>query len=325
METENIFEEVLIKPGKDFQELFIVVGYATPTFLRKHLTDLKKAYKTNKHKINLIIGMDKKSAHLEFINVENDFPGQFSGFYLDSPPPIHSKVYLWKSKDGYLGFSGSANYSDQAFDPLRQINQMVRDEPKDIKKFYDGLKDRLISIDEYDFDINTEINVISESGNLKPGAVRKIDDLTWLISLLDKRKSFPPVPIASGLNWGHSMAKKNKNSNKPRNIEDAYLSIKGDARIEGFLPRKERTFSLITDDEQSFDCTAQGNAGKHFPGQGKQIAATYDNRLLGIYFRDRIGLPSNKLIVLEDLENYGRTDFLLRKIDDETFYLDFSV
>ena len=64
METENLFEEVLIKPGTDFQELFIVVGYATPTFLRKHLTDLKKSYKTNKHKINLIIGMDKKSAHL---------------------------------------------------------------------------------------------------------------------------------------------------------------------------------------------------------------------------------------------------------------------
>ena len=30
------------------------------------------------------------------------------------------------------------------------------------------------------------------------------------------------------------------------------------------------------------------------------------------------------MLYKKDLENYGRTDFLLKKINDETFFLDFS-
>ena len=64
MEINNLYEKVLIEPANKFNELFIVVGYGTPSFLIKHLTDLKKKYKNSNHKINLIIGMEKKGLHI---------------------------------------------------------------------------------------------------------------------------------------------------------------------------------------------------------------------------------------------------------------------
>jgi len=45
---------------------------------------------------------------------------------------------------------------------------------------------------------------------------------------------------------------------------------------------------------------------------------------LGKYLRGRLNLAPGSPIVKEDLIRYGRTDFLLKKLDDETFFLDFS-
>ena len=56
----------------------------------------------------------------------------------------------------------------------------------------------------------------------------------WLIPDTSVRISFlakdGEVPSASGLNWGHSTASKNKNKpSQQRDRNDAYLSIKTDA------------------------------------------------------------------------------------------------
>ncbi len=57
----------------------------------------------------------------------------------------------------------------------------------------------------------------------------------------------------------------------------------------------------------------------------KAIQSTHDNSELGRYIRNRLGLELGTVIKLNDLENYGRTDYTLEKIDDETILLDFSV
>ena len=56
----------------------------------------------------------------------------------------------------------------------------------------------------------------------------------------------------------------------------------------------------------------------------KAISTTNNNSEIGRYFRERLGVESGKLVLKDDLIKYGRTDFILRKIDDETFMLDFS-
>ena len=127
------------------------------------------------------------------------------------------------------------------------------------------------------------------------------------------------VPSASGLNWGHSTAPKNKNKpHEPRERNDAYLSIKADARKEGFLPDQGFTFTMNADDGFVMDCVV-AQEGR------KGVQTTDGNPILGEYIRKRIGVPSGKFVTTSDLIRYGRTDFTLTKLDDETFEIDLSV
>jgi hypothetical protein len=127
----------------------------------------------------------------------------------------------------------------------------------------------------------------------------------------------------SGLNWGQRLQRTYSQDRKSftvtqREPNQAYLSLKQNSRKEGFLPPRALTFSLITDDGESFDCVVAQDGRK-------AIESTYNNSLLGIYFRRRLGLPLGSKIEVDDLENYGRTDYTIEKIDEETFLLDFSV
>lgn len=57
----------------------------------------------------------------------------------------------------------------------------------------------------------------------------------------------------------------------------------------------------------------------------KSIQTTYGNAILGEYIRKRIGAKSGEFLTVEHLEKYGRTDFTLTKLDNETFHFDLSV
>ena len=96
------------------------------------------------------------------------------------------------------------------------------------------------------------------------------------------------------------------------------MSLKKNSREEGFLPARAYNFTIITDDGETFDCVVAQDGRK-------AIQTTNDNSLLGAYIRKRIGVNSGQLITEEDLERYGRTDYTIEKIDDETFLLDFQV
>jgi hypothetical protein len=58
---------------------------------------------------------------------------------------------------------------------------------------------------------------------------------------------------------------------------------------------------------------------------GKAIHTYKDNSILGKYIRKRIGIPLGKYVTLSDLKKYGRSDVTIYKIDDENYYMDFSV
>ena len=97
----------------------------------------------------------------------------------------------------------------------------------------------------------------------------------------------------------------------------AYLSLKNDARRDGFLPPQTETFTLITDDGQAMDCVV-AQQGR------KAVQSTNNNSEIGKYIRKRIGVPLGNPVTKQDLELFGRTDYTLEKINDETFLLDLS-
>ena len=57
----------------------------------------------------------------------------------------------------------------------------------------------------------------------------------------------------------------------------------------------------------------------------KSVQTTDDNSILGAYIRSRIGLKSEAFVTVEDLLEYGRTDFTLIKLDEETFKFDMGI
>ena len=57
----------------------------------------------------------------------------------------------------------------------------------------------------------------------------------------------------------------------------------------------------------------------------KAITTPASNAQLGEYFRKRLGLANGAYVTAKDLKAYGRQDVSFYKIDDEQYFMDFSV
>lgn len=123
------------------------------------------------------------------------------------------------------------------------------------------------------------------------------------VSLLDRRGCLGKV---SGLNWGQ---RENRNKNQ------AYLPLRGDVRQEGFLPPLKEHFVLISTDGSRFICSVQQ--------AGRKALACSDNSALGVWIRAKLGLVGGSPVTVNDLEQYGRTDFTLARIRSDIFVVDF--
>lgn len=314
MFVDHLYNKVLMAPlkakEKPSDELFIVSGYASATFILRHLLEAKVA--NPNMKLHLIIGMEfKRDEHPAYLRLLSKFQKSFFGYYYDGAPNVHAKAYCWyRNGEPSLGFTGSANYSQNGFLPNKQLNQMTEDSPSDIKKLFDSLLPDCTPIDEYE-PPQTDVKLQDWGEDVEPGKIKWIKKgVSVRISLL---KGDGDLSLAgSGLNWGH---RKNK---LKRETNQAYLRIpKATHEVKGFLPPRAYTFTVLTDDNESFDCTIQQQ-------DDKGLSTTNNNSDLGRYFRKRLGVRDGAVVAKQDLVDYGRTDYLLTKLNDETFYLDFS-
>lgn len=329
MLTENLYEKVLIEPCRDLnaKKLYIVSGYATPAMVFKHFTD------TNCNiEVNLLLGMAKNGGlsiqkHHAFQNmVRNDFAGKFNCSYVNLNAPVHSKTYAWFNEQGTAvnGFVGSANYSQNAFSN-RQNEAMTNNSAVEIYDYYHSLLESSVdctsgNIDELFTLTNERFNqqIIRTVEPLPAGlfpqrtnlnSFREGVDYVRLSLLATTGASKGRVPDKSGLNWGQR---------EGREPNQAYIAIPSTVQNSGFFPNIAEPFILYTDDDKYLDCVrAQAN--------GKGLQTYRSNSILGSYFRNRLGVAPGVKVYLRDLERYGRTDVVIYKIDDENYYMDFSV
>ncbi|MEX2595267.1 MAG: restriction endonuclease PLD domain-containing protein [Anditalea sp.] len=321
MILDNLYPTALINPISIANKLYIVSGYASATFARRHVVELLGI--RNDFEINLIIGMpNAKSDHLAFVALHKEFGDKFKGYYYRSSPPVHCKFYSWyNNEEPCIGYTGSANYSQYGFFTHLQVNQLNDDCPIGAKDLYDELLRNSIFIPDHEIVVPESHIVIPFVGIVPPGKINwEIPDVRVTISFLTNKGDLPQV---SGLNWGQRLSKSTskatgKVSWSKREPNQAYLSLRLDSRKEGFLPALTVNFSLITDDGQAFDCVI-AQEGR------KAIHSTNDNSEIGRYVRNRIGVALGSPVTVEDLERYGRTDYTIEKINDETFLMDFSV
>ncbi len=329
MLTENLYEKILIEPCRDLnaKKLYIVSGYATPAMVFRHLVDTNCDIE-----VNLLLGMAKNGGlstqkHHVFQNmVRNDFAGKFKCSYVNLNAPVHSKTYGWFNEEGsaVAGFVGSANYSQNAFSN-RQNEAMTGNDPIEIYDYYHRLLESSVNcisgnIDEL-FTLNNErftpqitTPVFRPPEGLFPQRMN-VENLTEgvdyirLTLLATTGSSRGRVPDSSGLNWGQR---------EGREPNQAYIAIPASIQRSGFFPDITEPFIIYTDDDKYLDCVrAQAN--------GKGLHTYRSNSILGSYFRDRLNVASGVKVYLRDLERYGRTDILIYKIDDENYYMDFSV
>ena len=313
--SDNLFDEILVNPMyQGSNKLCIVSGYATAAMVFRHMQHAKE----EKLDINvhLLVGMCpsdgiSNSNHRGFNQlVGDDFRGSFECSYIFSQPAVHSKVYTWLRDDNPIcSFAGSANYTQNAFSE-RQMEIMSPCDPISAYDYYQSLLEKSIYCTHNDVE---GLISIYEEHRAKQQAATSDELPVHLTGLESARVSLITkqgvVPTRSGLNWGQRAG---------RNPNQAYLSLSADIYRTDFFPERKTHFTVLTDDGKSIICSrAQDNA--------KGIHTPHNNALLGEYFRNRIGLASGVPVVKRELENYGRTDVVFYKIDNETYYMDFSV
>jgi hypothetical protein len=323
--TNDLFSEVFEKPYKDlgFRKLFVLSGYASPAFLHHVLNKYPDI------QIRLIIGMAKKDgiprwSNNEYKRLTKD-TNRVKIYYYNGKPAIHSKLYHWFEKNSLgnnsITFVGSSNFSWNGFRDQGEL--MVQ---ADYNNIYNIIKTSFSSIIEcvsplvedgiklHDF--ITKPKVIGND-QIKIDFVQEksvqigtnIEELQYIdLPLYIKGNK---IHEKSGLNWGQRPG---------REPNQAYIPVSTQVHKNSpdFFPELKEEFIIITDDGEEIICVmAQQNR--------KAIHSSRNNSILGIYFRNRIGVSLGNKVDIEDLQNYGRDFVRIYKLDTETYYMDFSV
>lgn len=323
----DLEHEVLVIPyNQGYRHLKVLSGYVSPIFVEHVLETYSEL------RLEVTVGMVSMDGlaiwhHRAFLDLMNQFPGRLELYYQVARPGNHRKVYYWH--DDFFAervFVGSANFTQNGFGRQREVLvestfaniddvfadlYVVRcDSPRveEHVRFYSALPRRVVvptpaTTNEHHEteDEPTTVEVLSTPTN----TYRDYVDL----SLTDRRTG--EVPARSGLNWGQRDG---------RDHNQAYLSVPLPIHTADptFFPPLATPFLVITDDGDNLICVmAQQNR--------KGIHTRESNSIMGAYFRRRLGLADGAFVTVTDLHRYGRDSVRIYKIDDETYYLDFSV
>ena len=327
MLTENLFDSILLAPVRQNADtLYIVSGYATATMAHRHLQELNKRFRQRSVRVELIVGMTVQEGisdkdHQGFRELVSD---SFSCRYIAYNRPVHTKTFAWYSGDDpNVGFTGSANYTQAAFGLARR-EAMIEHDAEKARDYFDLIrqdtidcrdpqaKNRIIIHSEPEYSMR-QANEGDREVEGEEEAVARIDvQLKRLphqrISFLGRRGN---LPQKSGLNWG-------QRPEQGREPNQAYIRLPSKVYSTDYFPPRGEQFTILTDDGKPLVCVrAQDHA--------KAIHTSLNNSDMGRYFRERIGVPLGSPVSTEDLEKYGRTDVDFYKIDEETYYMDFSI
>ena len=314
MLKENLYEEVLLKPAEEVQAdgLLIVAGYAFSSMALRHINDLRKLIKKREFKINLLVGMVPERTlhrkdHEGFVRLAEQYDGlNFNCSYVCERPAVHSKLYIWTvGQKPHISYIGSANYSQAAFlnrrevlyecCPVEAFNYFMEVQEDTIDCRAPDIENTVAVIDTKEKELEDEDSSVLSSNN-------KV-----IVSLLQQNGE---IHKKSGFNWG-------QRDNRDRN--EAYIPINNaEIKSSGFFPDTGTYFNVRTDDGSSM-IFVRAQAG------GKALETPLSNSILGLYFRERMGLESGAFVYKDDLLNYGRTNVEFYKIDDGYYYMDFSV
>jgi len=317
---KDLFQEVLLKPAENYDELCIVSGFATPAMVVHHLEAVQTELNKTNLKINLIVGMTSQSGiskahHENFVKLMNEkklFKCSYMNLYAE---PTHTKLYVWLNQNiPQLAFLTSANYTLNAF---RHRQDEIATECDSVEAYqYYNNKTNVI----WDCNCEDAKNLVRSFKKSPSFVVESAEEelatsnteigtegIDWVkLPLFSER--YNKIHEHSGLNWGQR---------DKRDPNQAYIPVPSIIAQSGFFPPRGLQFSVITSDGFPFVCViAQDN--------DKAIHTTNDNSELGRNFRSRLGLQNGDFVELSDLDRFGNRYVKFTKINEEEYYMEFD-
>jgi hypothetical protein len=247
-------------------------------------------------------------------------------------PSFHSKLYLGSNVEKKIGIIGSSNFSLHGLYDWKEANISIMNDEL-VKKIEDEIHNILrtsfhftevaseISIIESSKETDSSLNIKDES-EIKTG--ENFENNVIDIPLVNDKGGGSE---ASGLNWWNASGRK-------RDENEAYIRLPVNILRDNpqFFPKygtRYQTMQLVTDDGYEFKIRLEGKGAEcdYLEGKryAKQITSSGDKSVLGEWLlRNKLGLESETLVTRDILEEYGRTDITIIKLENK-YLLDFSV
>jgi hypothetical protein len=305
-------------------ELIIISGYVGPNPIQRLST-----LPFNTTVIYGMYGSDSISSRLHNTLLSLHNPPHVNILY--SNIPVHSKCYIWRNNDNIVyALIGSANFSTNGLTiPFREsLAETTNDTFYELSIYLNQILSNSVSCDS--------VTLTTPTVPVTPPAPTPLTPTGGICSMVLYDPNTGEVPTSSGLNWGHSPRGHN-------NPGDSYIPIRT-SHIRNYprlfppkqthpirnlgLGRSNRqndSIELIWDDGTLMDAALEGSQpvnGRQYP---KNLCSFPNKSVLGVYIRQRLGLPSNALVTRADLLRYGRDEIQLSLLQDGTYYADFSV
>jgi len=325
IQKKYLFDEILLKPAKDYDKLCIVSGFATPSMVDYHFRAIKNKFDRDDTEVNLIIGMTpsskiSKAHHENFVKFSTAQKPSFKCSYVNiNKTPIHSKLYTWL-KDGrpQVAYMTSANYTFTAFKGNQDEIASECDPEKALAYYNSVIPSSLYCTHEDTEDLVVDKIAIDSSGRT---LVQESSEGEYPFTLADGNSVRLPlyatktnaIHTTAGLNWGQRPG---------REPNQAYIPIPMAIAKSDFFPPLGVPFSVLTDDNIPFVCVRaqpKTKGGKI----GFAIETPSNNSELGEYFRRKLNLQPNVFVKLEDLDRYGNRYVTFTKINEEEYYMQF--
>lgn len=314
--NEPLVQEVLLEPiHMGANKLIIISGYVSHIMASWHIKRISEL-SLSPIDITLTVGMcpieglneDIHEGLRELVALKDASYSKLDCKYVYQGNPVHSKVYIWlKENKPFKAFAGSANYTQKGFSS-RQREYMVECDPEVAYKYYLELENDTIVCNHSEVDDYVRLNSAQPFDGTGINQIPS-SQCSIKLSLLTSRGD---VGYGSGINWGI------RPNGIKREPNQAYIPIPAKIARSGFFPLEKTHFSVVTDDHKHLIFRVE-------QANNKALTTPLNNSLLGEYLRNRIGVANGAFVTKKDLEQYGRTDVTFYKIDDEQFYMDFSV
>ncbi|MDO4555651.1 MAG: NgoFVII family restriction endonuclease [Lachnospiraceae bacterium] len=310
--SDSIAQQLLFDPIKEgANKLCILTSHATPSMASWLLKSYEEKGITDVE-VELIIsdvideGIDDIS-HEGFKELHgNRYSSIWSNFscsYLFQPPALKQNYYIWLDDEKPVkAFGCSYEFTQQSMLRTHSGSMHTR-----LAVYAHGLYEKAVDRSIYcnHSEVDDYIVVRSSSTALSTSSHASEENCVHL-SLLARGGE---TGTKSGLNWGQR---------SHRNKNEAYIPLPVKIARSDFFPLNKQHFLVVTDDHHTLQLRVEQQ-------NDKAITTPASNALLGEYFRNRLGLPNGSYIKKEHLLAYGRSDVTFHKIDEEQYYMDFSV